>query len=151
MTFRASPVAAVALAALLLAACKPAAPAPADTAPPTLPPMVEPAGCTVSSPAEGSPERAAIQDALRPAVESMTGKPVAFTVSRLDVACDYARIVAAPASTSGSDHYETIDAMMVRKGGKWELGLMAAGEEDSPPAGEQYKAKYADAPAALVN
>ena len=138
------------IAVLALAACKPAAPAPAE-APPTLPPMVEPAGCTVSSPAEGSPERAAIQDALRPTVESMTGKPVAFTISRLDVACDYARIVAAPASTDGANQYESIDAMMVRKNGAWALGMVAALEEDSPPAGEQYKAKYADAAAGLVN
>lgn len=139
---------ALAAAALALAACKPAAPV---ETPPAQPPVVEPAACALSAPAEGSPERTAIQDALRPIVVSMTGSPVAFTVTRLDVACDYARIVADPASADGANHYETIDAMMVRKAGKWELGMIASGEEGSPPAGEQFKAKYADAAAGLVN
>jgi len=142
---------ALAAAVLALAACKPATPAPADAAPPATPPMVEPVACTVTSPAEGTPERTAALDAVRPSVEAMAGKPVEFVVTRLDVACDYARLIANPQAKSGGDHYEPIDAMLVRKDGKWELGLMAAGEEDSPPAGEQYKAKYADAPAALLN
>lgn len=150
MMLRATALAAAA-AVLALAACNPAPTAPAETAPPALPPMVEPAGCMVTSPAEGTPERTAALDAVRPTVEAMAGKPVEFVVTRLDVACDYARLIANPQAKSGGDHYETIDAMLVRKDGKWELGLMAAAEEDSPPAGEQYKAKYADAPAALVN
>ena len=50
-----------------------------------------------------------------------------------------------------SHAFEPVDALLVRKDGQWTLGLMAAGEEDSPPAGEQYKAKYPDAPPALVN
>ncbi|MBX7248437.1 MAG: hypothetical protein K1X35_05220 [Caulobacteraceae bacterium] len=137
-------------ATLALAGCKPA-PAGQEATPPAPPPAVEPVVCTVSQPANGSPERVAVLDALRPAVEQMTGKPVEFVVTRLDVACDYARVVADPRAKAGTDRYETIDALMVRKDGAWTLGLMAAGEEDSPPAGQQYRARYADVPAALAD
>ena len=148
MTLRRLAAAAPLAVIAALAACKPATPQKSE---PATPPVVEPAACAVASPPEGSSDRAAILEALRPTVETMTGKPVDFTVTRLDVACDYARLIADPKAKAGGDHYETVDALMVRKDGAWTLGLVAAAEEDSPPPGEQYKARYPDAPAGLVN
>lgn len=143
----------VALALMLgLSACsRPAPTKDQPIAPPSEPPAPAADACPLSHPANGSPERAAILDALRPTVEAMTGKPVEFVVSRLDVACDYARVVADPRAKTGTDQYETIDAMIVRKDGAWTLGLVAAAEEASPPPGEQYKAKYPDVAPELVN
>lgn len=141
-----------ALAAMLaLGACNaPAAkdaPAPAPAAAPA---TAQPANCTLSAPAAGSAERKAILDALRPKIEEMTGKPVEFVVNRLETACDYARLIAEPRARTGSDRYESVDAFFVKKDGVWTLGMIAAGEEGSDPAADQYKVKYPDAPEGLL-
>ena len=138
-------------AALALGACsQPTAkegPAPAIAAPAVASPA---APCTLATPAPGSVERAAILDAVRPKIEEMTGKPVDFVVNRLEIACVYARLIAEPRAKTGGDHYETIDALFVKKDGVWTLGMIAAGEEGSDPAADQYKAKHPDTPEALL-
>lgn len=144
----------VALIALLaLGACTPPAakdapPAQAAAAPASAP--TQPGACVVGSPAAGSAERTAILDAVRPKIEDMTGKPIEFVVNRLETACDYARLIAEPRAKAGGDQYESIDAFFVKKDGVWTLGMIAAGEEGSDPAADQYKAKYPDAPESLL-
>lgn len=143
--------AAILTAALVLAGCSPPATTDAPVPPPAAPPATaQPAGCTLAAPAAGSAERKAILDALRPKIEAMTGKPVEFVVNRLETACDYARLIAEPRARTGGDQYESIDAFFVKKDGVWTLGMIAAGEEGSDPAADQYKARYPDAPEGLL-
>lgn len=144
---RLSPHAGALAAVLALGACN--APGAKDTPTPAQA-TTQPASCVLASPAAGSAERAAILDALRPRIEAMTGKPVEFVVNRLETACDYARLIATPRARSGSDEYEPVDVLFVRKDGVWALGMIAAGEEDSDPAADQYKARYSGAPEALL-
>lgn len=80
----------------------------------------------------------------------MTGKPVEFVVNRLETACDHARLIAEPRARAGGDQYEPLDVLLVKKDGVWTLGMIAAGEEDSDPAADQYRARYPDAPEALL-
>jgi hypothetical protein len=140
-----SPLAGALAAVLALGACNAPAAKDAPTPAPT-----QPATCALASPAAGSAERKAILDALRPKIEEMTGKPVEFVVNRLETACDFARVIAEPRAKTGGDHYESIDAWFVKKDGVWTLGMIAAGEEGSDPAADQYKARYPDAPEALL-
>ena len=142
-----SPLAGALAAVLALGACN--APAAKD-APATAPATTQPASCVLASPAAGSAERKAILDALRPKIEEMTGKPVEFVVNRLETACDYARLITEPRARSGGDQYESIDALFVKKDGVWTLGMIAAGEEGSDPAADQYKARFPGAPEALL-
>ena len=151
-----SPAAAVALtvalaAALALGACNPPAskdaPAPSSDTPPA---TTQPAACTLAAPGAGSAERTAILDAVRPKIEELTGKPVEFVVNRLETACDYARLIAEPRAKTGGDRYEPVDAFLVKKDGVWTLGMIAAGEEGSDPAADQYRARYPDAPEGLL-
>lgn len=136
-------------AGLALAACSP----PADKAAPagstTPDATATPAACVLTPVPEGD-ERKAILDALRPKIEEMAGKPVEFVVNRLETACDYARLIAQPQSKDGADKYETVDAFFVKADGKWSLSMIAAAEEGSNPAADQYKAKHPDAPEALL-
>lgn len=141
---------AAALAALALAACTPPAATPATPAADEAAAPPAAAACVLTPAAEGSADRSAILDALRPKIEEMTGKPVEFVVNRLETACDYARIIAQPQAKGGADRYETVDALLVRRNGKWELSMIAAAEEGSDPAADQYRAKHADAPEALL-
>lgn len=152
MSHRISVALFAAAASLALGACTPPAArdAPAAPSPEAVPGPAQTATCVVASPAAGSAERKAILDAVRPKIEEMTGKPVEFVVNRLETACDYARLIAEPRARSGADHYESIDVFFVKKDGKWTLGMIAAGEEGSDPAADQFKAKYPDAPEALL-
>lgn len=107
--------------------------------------------CPKASPAPGSAERKAILDALRPRIESMTGKRVEFVVRRLDTACGFARAIVEPREKGGQgDQYETIDAFFTKRNGAWRLGMIASAEEDSPPAADQYRSRWPSAPAALL-
>jgi len=152
-------LAAAVSALALLAACGQPAPEPADAPAAAVKESAEvaagPGGCdpaTAASPvAADAPERKAMLDVLRPRVEEMVGKPVEFTVSRLDVACDYARVVAEPRAKDGSDRYEPVDAFLVKMNGAWTLSHLAATEEGSPRAGEQYREKHPGAPASLLD
>ena len=135
----------------IVGACGQPAPEPASApAEATAAAPADPSSCTAITPAAGSPDRAAILDALRPRVEAMTGKPVEFEISRLEIACDYARLIAQPRAAGGTDRYEPVDALFERKDGAWSLALIAATEEGSDPAADQYKAARPDAPEALL-
>jgi len=140
---------AAALAGLTLAACSPPADkaAPAGSAAPDA--VATPAACVLTPVPEGA-ERTAILDALRPKIEEMAGKPVEFVVNRLETACDHARLIAQPQSKDGADKYETVDAFFVKTDGAWTLSMIAAAEEGSDPAADQYRARHPDAPEALL-
>jgi hypothetical protein len=56
----------------------------------------------VMTPAAGSPERAAIMDALRPRYESLFGAPIAFRIVKLRVAAGFAFAVVHPERPNGA-------------------------------------------------
>jgi len=56
----------------------------------------------VVTPAAGSPERAAIMDALRPTYESLLGAPIVFRVDKLRVAAGFAWVVVHPQRPNGA-------------------------------------------------
>jgi hypothetical protein len=56
----------------------------------------------VVTPPTGSPERAAIMDALRPRYEELFGKPIVFKVPTLRVAAGFAYVVVHPQRPNGS-------------------------------------------------
>ena len=124
--------------------------APADAAPAPAAAAAPSADCPLAPVAAAAPERQAILDAVRPRIETMTGKPVEFVVNRLETACDYARLIAEPRARAGGDRYEPIDALFVRRDGAWSLALIASTEEGSGPAADQYRAAHPDTPEALL-
>lgn len=140
---------AAALAGLSIAACSPPSDKAAPAGSPTPDAAATPAACVLTPVPEGA-ERTAILDALRPKIEAMAGKPVEFVVNRLETACDHARLIAQPQSRDGAEKYETVDAFFVKTDGQWTLSMIAATEEGSDPAADQYKAKHPDAPEALL-
>lgn len=56
----------------------------------------------VTTPTVGSPERAAIMDALRPRYEAVFGKPISFQVRTLRMAAGFAYVVVHPQRPNGS-------------------------------------------------
>lgn len=107
--------------------------------------------CRSHVPAAGSAERKAILNALRPHIEAFVGHPVEFVVGKLDVACGYARLLATPQEKGGQgDHYEDVDALMIKRNGRWTFGMLASGEPDSDPAADQFKARFPHAPESLL-
>jgi hypothetical protein len=68
--------------------------------PPPVPPTVSRA--EVVTPAAGSPERAAIMEALRPRYESLFGAPIVFKVVKLNVAAGFAFAVVHPERPNGA-------------------------------------------------
>ena len=95
----------------------------------------------VQTPQRGSPERAAIMDALRPRYEGMFGKPILFKVERLRVAAGFAFVVVHPQRPSGSPIEKRVwdralggacfqeresvahEYWMQKRDGSWSIGL----------------------------
>ena len=97
-----------------------------------------------SPPAPGSAQRAAILDALRPAVEAQLGTSVEFVVGRLEVERGWALVVADPRRRGGGDidgraiygdGFDNMDGLTVSailrfEGGRWTLSEHAIGATD---------------------
>ena len=102
------------------------------------------------TPPPGSAERRQILDVLRPQIEAFTGVPTEFVVARLDVACGYARVMVEPREKGGEGaRYETVDALLVREGGRWTFGMLASHEPDTDPAADQFTARWPNLPESL--
>jgi hypothetical protein len=96
-------------------------------------------------PPAGSAQRAAIMDALRPAIEAKFGKPVEFVVRRIGVQDGWALVIADPQRPGGGRidprrHFPheviefmdglTINAVLRFSGGGWTLVDHAVGPTD---------------------
>lgn len=97
-------------------------------------------------PARGTPERAALMDAIRPLVEVRTGAPVEFMVVRLRVSGDWAFAIVDPQRPGGApidpartiygEDAEYMDglrtyALLVRANGRWNIVDYAVGPTDA--------------------
>lgn len=97
-------------------------------------------------PARGTPERAALMDAIRPLVEVRVGAPVEFVVVRLRVAGDWAFAILDPQRPGGGqidpartiygEDAEYIDglrtyALLVQANGRWNIVDYAVGPTDA--------------------
>lgn len=97
-------------------------------------------------PAPGSPERKAILNALRPAVEAKLGPSVEFVIQRLEVAGGWALVQAEPqrkgarpidgAAYFPPDELEhmdglTVTALLRYRAGRWKLFDQAIGATDA--------------------
>jgi hypothetical protein len=69
--------------------------------PPQFPPITPVARKDITTPPQGSPERAAVLDALRPSFETMFGPPIQFRVETLRMAGDFAWVVVHPQRPGG--------------------------------------------------
>lgn len=134
--FKGRPLPGLVLAAALLAAV----PAAAQTGPYT--------------PAQGSPERKAIVDALRLPVSRMLKGPVAFAISYLKVHRKWALLIAVPRRPTGEaidysdtkwaakvrhlDFKDEIVALMRQRGTRWRVVWYEIGRQD-PPWGDWAK------------
>ena len=110
-----------------------------DPPPLAVPPKVS--SHDVVTPASGSPERAAIMDALRPRYEELFGKPIVFKVLTLRVAAGFAYVVVHPQRPNGSPIEQPVwtkalgqsceqerssvshEYWMKKDGGAWTIGL----------------------------
>jgi len=109
--------------------------------PPPLPVPPRISRTDLRTPGPGSPERAAIMDALRPRYEASFGPPIAFKVERLSVAAGFAFVVVHPERPNGGPIEEaawrkalgepcfqtpagaTHEYWMKREGGAWTIGV----------------------------
>lgn len=97
-------------------------------------------------PARGTPERAALMDAVRPLVEVRVGGPVQFVVDRLQVSGDWAFAILDPQHPGGAqidpaktiygEDAEYMDglrtfALLVRANGRWNIVDYAVGPTDA--------------------
>lgn len=73
----------------------------------------------VSTPARGSPERKAMLKVLRTFVKRMSDLDVVFVVSHLKSGCGWAWIETEPQSADGTQHYESVQALLARRHGRW--------------------------------
>lgn len=103
-------------------------------------------GADVYTPRPGTPERAAIMDAVRAAVAPELKKPVKFLVATLKVQGDWAFLIATPQQPNGRPFdysgtiYETqinegafddaIDALLRRRDGHWSVVTFVIGATD---------------------
>lgn len=107
--------------------------------------------CPATTPRPGTTTRRDILNALRPQMEEMAGGQIEFVVERINVSCNWARLVANPQTPGGQgNHYEPVDALLQRSNGVWRLRTIACGEEDCAPAAQQYRQAYPTVPAALL-
>lgn len=98
-----------------------------------------------AQPSAGSAQRAAIIDALRPAMEAKLGKPVEFVVRRIGVQDGWALVIADPQRPDGGRidprrHFPheviefmdglTVNAVLRYSGGDWTLVDHAVGPTD---------------------
>ena len=95
----------------------------------------------VTTPPTGSPERAAILDALRPRYEEVFGAPISFQVRKLRVAAGFAYVVVHPQRPNGSPIEKAVwqkafaggcfqeppgvvhEYWMKKEGGVWTIGV----------------------------
>ncbi len=109
--------------------------------PPPLPVPPKISESDVHTPPPGSPERAAIMDALRPRYEEVFGKPIVFKVETLRVADGFAYAVVHPQRPDGAPVEKRVwdkafgdgcfqqrdsvvhEYWMQRKGGSWTIGV----------------------------
>jgi hypothetical protein len=116
---------------------KAARPAPAQPSP-----APAGAGDASSPPAPGSPQRAAILDAMRPAIETALRSPVEFVVTRMGVEAGWALVIAEPQRPGGGaidgSHLGpeeerdglTVNAILRFQNGRWNLVDHAIGPTD---------------------
>jgi hypothetical protein len=84
------------------------------------------------TPAPGSAEQMAILKALGKKMESTTHLKMVFTVQYLKVHDCWAWIHALPKSPDGTQKYEDVNALLVKKGGCWQVAEIACTEEGNP-------------------
>ena len=114
-------------------------------------PVLAQTGCRASTPQPGTLARSLILNGLRPHVEAMAGEDVEFVVDRIRLACNWARVRAAPRAPGGrGNHYETVDALLERRGGVWRVRHVACAEADCPSAAEQYRQAVPSVPTSLL-
>jgi hypothetical protein len=119
-----------------------------NAAAPAAAPETSPAQGSVSAtaqPGPGSPQRAAIMDALRPAIERKLAGPVEFVIQRIGVRDGWALVIADPQRPGGGKinprrHFPneviqfmdglTINAILRFSGGGWTLVDHAIGPTD---------------------
>lgn len=107
--------------------------------------------CPATTPRPGTASRRDILNALRPQMEEMAGGDIEFVVERLNVSCNWARLVANPQTPGGQgNRYEPVDALFQRSNGVWRLRMIACGEEDCAPAAQQYRQAHPPVPSALL-
>lgn len=121
------------------------------------------AGEKVRTPKPGDPERTEILDAVRPAVEKMSGQPkIVFVVEQLLVCGGWAYLWGRPQTPDGSSQYEDVTALIRRDaapGKGWRLVRMLgieAGEVEDPEQAEKRQwaklgKEFPDLPPALVD
>lgn len=74
----------------------------------------------LTAPDRANPKRKAILDVLRSFVKRMSDLDVIFVVSHLKVGCGWAWIEAEPQSADGTQHYESMQALLARRDGNWQ-------------------------------
>lgn len=126
-------------------------------------PVAIAAGGDVRAPKPGNPERTAVLEAVRPAVEALTGqKRIVFVVERLLVSEGWAWIWGRPQTPDASHRYEDISALVKRDGkagGGWRLVRMLgseAGAADDPELAKKrqwsgLKRDFPDLPQVLID
>lgn len=102
----------------------------------------------VRKPLAGSAEENAIEDVLRPPMEALFGKPIAFRVQAITVFRDYAYVLLHPERPGGKPIEEatwkkalngcgqdrgdvTIEALLKKNGNDWRFDLPASGQPDA--------------------
>ena len=80
------------------------------------------------TPPPGSAERKAILDVLRAEVKDLHQLDVVFVVTHLKVQHDWAFLHTFPRSRDGANRYEDLSALMHKRGGKWQVMELSAGD-----------------------
>ena len=74
---------------------------------------------SVSTPARGSTERKAMLNVLRAFVKRMSDLDVIFVVTHIKSGCGWGWIETEPQSADGTQHYESVQALLANHNGAW--------------------------------
>jgi len=106
----------------------------------------------VYTPPKGSPERAAIMDALRAEVQRRQNIEVLFIVRILKLKEGWAWTVTMPVSKDGANRYEDVIALLHKERGRWQVKEIVCTEvevpgcADDPDFFEGLAQRFPDAP-----
>jgi hypothetical protein len=109
-----------------------------------------PTRCSAYQPSDRTPERQQLMENLIAAINRSPYAGRRFTVKKLWLSCDYARVQLRVKADrrGGASAPAVLDALMLKVNGEWTWEMFA--DPAAGAAGEQYLARHSDIPEALV-
>lgn len=107
-----------------------------------------PTRCTAYQPGDRTPERRQLMENLLEAINRSPNAGTRYSVKRLWLSCDYARVQLRARGGRQRTAPPLLDALMVKVNGEWRFDMFAETGRGTP--GSQYVARHPDIPEALI-